>query len=123
MLARLLLFLLLPVTLLAQTGRYHIKAINSLTHETGYVVLSPSVIRVSENDTTEVEYRVVNVTKLNGVTYYVLEGEGYRGAGIYQRQGVERLGRGRAKYYFALYLEIRERRKYTAKRYFIFYEQ
>jgi len=77
---------------------------------------------VCENDTTEVEYKVVNVTELNGVTYYVLEGEGFRGAGIFQKQGADRIGRG-TRYYFSLYIEIRERRKYLAKRYFIFYDK
>lgn len=120
---RFLLLLLLPVTLLAQSGRYHIKAINALAHERGYVVLTPVSIRVCENDTTEVEYKVVNVTELNGVTYYVLEGEGFRGAGIFQKQGTDRIGRGYVRYYFSLYIEIRERRKYLAKRYFIFYEK
>lgn len=87
------------------------------------MVLTPVSIRVCENDTTEVEYKVVNVTELNGVTYYILEGEGFRGAGIFQEQGTERIGRGYVRYYFSLYIEIRERRKYLAKRYFIFYEK
>ena len=118
--ARFLLLLLFPLASLAQSGRYHVNTINTQT-DTGYVTITDYFLRI-ERDSIQV-LPVIHKGEDKDRTYYILEGEGFRGAGIFYPTSSRNMGGGCRRYYFCLFIEIRAKRNYTSTVYSIYYDE
>ena len=121
--ARLLLLLLLPLSALAQSGKYQINTVDTRTAE-GTVSINPYYITIDQ-DSTQTVLPVTDVGKDKQSTYYILggckEGRSFVGYAMLTPSSTQKIG-GCHRHYSALYIEIRARQLYSSTKFSIYYD-